>query len=128
MMQTLGGDWQAGKRAAFRVSFFGTPLWLHMPGKFPFERINFDQIAAIEQVTDANRTSIAGAAGWGAAGALLLGGAGLVAGALLGGKKQRHIVAVRFLDGRSVLLECPQKEFKWLLGIAHSRSAAARPK
>jgi hypothetical protein len=128
MMRILGGDWREGRRAGFRIGVFGKPKWLLMPGKFPYERINFDQIAGIEQVTAENKTSLGGAVGWGTAGAALAGPVGLLAGALLGGKRQRNIVAVRFNDGRSVLLECPPKDFRWLLGVAYQRKPAASAK
>jgi hypothetical protein len=124
MMEILGGDWRPGGRAAFRIGAFGGPKWLLMPGKFPYERINFDKIAAVEPITQESRTSLAGAVGWGAVGTALAGPVGLLAGALLGGKKQDQVVAVRFTDGRSVLLECPPKDFKWLLGVAYQRRPA----
>jgi len=123
-MEILGGDWRPGGRAGFRIGLFGKPKWLLMPGKFPYERINFDKIAAIEPISNENRTSLAGAVGWGAVGTALAGPVGLLAGALLGGKKQRQVAAVRFTDGRSVLLECPPKDFKWLLGVGYQRRPA----
>ena len=125
-MKILGSDWRTGAHAGFRIGLFGKPKWLSMPGKFLRERINFDKIAAIEHITQENQASIGGALGWGAAGAALLGPVGLVAGVMLGGKKERRIMALRFIDGRSVLLECPSKEFKWLLGLAHSAQHGSR--
>lgn len=120
MMKVLAGDWKAGDLATFRVSAFGNkPKFLIMPGRFPYERIDFDKIKSIDHVTDENKTSVMGKAAWGAAGAVLLGPVGLLAGVLGGGNVQKRVVSMEFTDGRKVLLECTPDDFKALLSVQY---------
>jgi len=83
-----------------------------MKGWFSKDIIRMDQIENLEVVTEENKTSVLGKAAWGAAGGLLLGGVGLLAGVLGGGNSKQLLLAVEFKDGRKTLLECTSKEYK----------------
>lgn len=63
------------------------------------------QVKRVIQLSTESTKSFAGSAMAGLAGGLLLGGAGLVAGALAGGKKSLLKIGIEFNDGCKVILE-----------------------
>lgn len=69
-------------------------------------------IAELEIVTEENKKRVLGTAGWGAAGAALLGPVGLLAGLLLGGKGKEITFACHFSDGKKILASTDQKTFR----------------
>ena len=81
-----------------------------------------DQIESVDLVTQENKTSVLGKAGWGAVGAIALGPLGLLAGVLGGGNKSMMIMAVKFKNGRKVLLQGKSKDMQPLLGAAFTSS------
>ena len=83
------------------------------------ETLDASAIAAVEEVNQENSTSVMGKAAWGAAGLALLGGVGLLAGALGGGNRNRSILSVRFTDGRKVLLQTKPVETAALISMAY---------
>ena len=72
-------------------------------GKFLREKIKPTEIEKLELATEENVVSVGGAAGWGIAGAALLGPAGLLAGLVLGGKGKDTTFICQFKDGRKFL-------------------------
>ncbi len=79
--------------------------------------LNKDSIEEYEVVDEENNTSVVSAAGRGLAGSLLLGGVGLVAGALSAKKKGIHIIAIQFKDGKKSLIEIDDKLYKELMKV-----------
>jgi hypothetical protein len=70
---------------------------------FPGEHIPLTALEAVEIATEETVKKIGGTLGWGAAGALVLGPVGLLAGLLLGGKKKEVTFVAKFKDGRKLL-------------------------
>lgn len=80
---------------------------LKVPGKLIRETVPLTEIAEIEQASEETVTRVGGAVGWGAAGAVLFGPAGLIAGALLGGKGKEVTFVCKLKDGRKFLATAP---------------------
>jgi len=120
MLEVHAGDWKAGP-AAVKVKFNGQLKKLILPkGWFRYEHIEPHQIASVEIVTQENETSVFGKAAWGAAGAVTLGGLGLLAGVLGGGNKNIITAVVKLTDGRSALISGKSKEMKLLISAGFS--------
>lgn len=67
------------------------------------ETISITQLETVEVASEESVKKIGGTIGWGAAGALVLGPVGLLAGLLLGGKKKDVTFIAKFKDGRKLL-------------------------
>jgi hypothetical protein len=67
------------------------------------EAIPLSELATVEAATEETARDLVGTIGWGAAGAVILGPVGLLAGLLLGGKKKEITFIARFKDGRKLL-------------------------
>ncbi len=92
-------------------------------GTFAHDKVSVDEIESADLVTQENQASIAGKLGWGAVGAVALGPLGLLAGVLGGGNKSSMVVAIKFKDGRAVLLEGKSKDMQPILGAGFSALA-----
>lgn len=118
-MKVLGGDWPAGCNVSLQQHkipelLFKGSLWKGVP---------VDQIESAELVTQENHTSILAKIGWGAIGAGAFGPVGLLAGVLGGGNRTSMVMAVKFKDGRSVLLEGKSKDLIPLLGAGFTKQS-----
>lgn len=80
-------------------------------GKFLREDIPLSQLDTIELASEQAVISIGGAAGWGIAGSVLLGPAGLLAGLVLGGRSKEKTFIGVFKDGRKFLASADEKVF-----------------
>lgn len=78
---------------------------------FVGEAIPLTKLKMIEIATEDSVKKLGGTVGWGAAGALLLGPVGLLAGLLLGGKKKEVTFIAKFKDGRKLLATTDSKTF-----------------
>jgi len=67
------------------------------------ETIPISNLETVEIASEESVKKIGGAIGWGAAGALVLGPVGLLAGLLFGGKKKEVTFVAKFKDGRKLL-------------------------
>lgn len=82
---------------------FGS-LVLHTEAhSFVGEAIPITQLESVEVASEESVKRIGGPIGWGAAGALVLGPVGLLAGLLLGGKKKEVTFVAKFKDERRLL-------------------------
>lgn len=116
-MKILGGDWPAGHPAVIKKGFgFKIEGLLLFRGAFSKDLIPLDRIESAELVTQENQTSVIGKMGWGAVGAVALGPLGLLAGVLGGGNRSMMVMAIKFKDGRKVLLQGKSKDMQVLLG------------
>lgn len=79
----------------------------------------------IEQLTSENSKSMGGAAVAGIAGGLLLGPAGLIAGALAGGNKQLVSFVVEFEDGQKAVAQAHPTLFAKMVGDTFSSECIA---
>lgn len=75
------------------------------------ESIPLTSLSEIDVASEENVKKIGGTIGWGAAGALVLGPVGLLAGLLLGGKKKEVTFVAKFKDGRKVLATTDSSTF-----------------
>ena len=73
-------------------------------------------------VSEENVKQFGGAAGFGVAGAVLFGPAGLLAGVLLGGNKKTHALIAVFPDGTKAMIEMNAQLYKKLLANEMSKS------
>ncbi|WP_313030492.1 hypothetical protein [Brucella sp.] len=104
-MKVLAGDWKEGINV-----LVGPNGVVFQKGVFRNERVPLSEIANFDMVTEENKASILGKVGWGAAGAIVLGPLGLLAGVLGGGNKKDRVMAVRFKDGRKALIKGGPKD------------------
>lgn len=74
-------------------------------------------IASLQTVTEENKKSFIGKAGWGLVGGVALGGVGAIAGLIAGGNKKEIVIALSMKTGENVMATVDQDTFKWLLGI-----------
>lgn len=79
--------------------------------RFLGETIPLDQLDSIELASEENVKRLGGAIGWGAAGAVLLGPVGLLAGLLAGGRKKQVTFVAKLKDGRKMLATTDNKTF-----------------
>ena len=79
--------------------------------------VNYDmsRIKQLDELSEDNKVSVLGAAGWGTIGALALGPVGLLGGLVLGGRGKAVVFAVTFDDGKRALIEADQKTWKKIL-------------
>ena len=85
---------------------------------FATETIAKNQIATIELATEENVKRLGGTIGWGAAGAVLLGPVGLLAGLLLGGRSKDVTFVMALKDGRKLLGKAKAKTYTQIQAIA----------
>ena len=84
-----------------------------------FKRTNLtrDMVKSYEVITEEHRKSAASGIVRGLVGGALLGGVGLVAGAVSAKNKGTYQVAIQFKDGKKSLLQLDDKAYKTLVKI-----------
>lgn len=75
------------------------------------EYIPLSDVVELEVATEESVKRLGGTVGWGAAGALLLGPVGLLAGLLAGGRGKEVTFVAKFRDGRKLLASTDSKTF-----------------
>ncbi len=75
------------------------------------ETIPLEQLDTVDIATEESVKKIGGTVGWGAAGAIILGPVGLLAGLLLGGKKKEVTFVAKFKDGRRLMASTDSKTY-----------------
>ena len=88
---------------------FGSLVLRTESAKWLGETIAITALETVEIANEENVKKIGGTVGWGAAGALILGPVGLLAGLLLGGKKKEVTFVAKFKDGRKLLATTDSK-------------------
>jgi hypothetical protein len=106
------GDW-GETTAAFGPGWTGRYSIAFANGFFSISNEYFvdTDISSVEIVTEENSKRVLGTAGWGIAGATLLGPIGLLAGLLLGGKGKKITFVCQFKDGKKILATTDNKTF-----------------
>lgn len=79
------------------------------------EVIPSSQLEIVEIASEESVKKIGGTIGWGAAGAIILGPVGLLAGLMLGGKKKEVTFVAKFKDGRKLLATTDSKTYTKLM-------------
>ena len=90
---------------------FGSLILMTEEHNFLGETIPITKLETVEIATEESVKKIGGTIGWGAAGAIILGPVGLLAGLLLGGKKKEVTFVAKFKDGRKLLASTDSKTF-----------------
>lgn len=85
---------------------------------FSGKRISLSELEEADIATEESIKRVGGTVGWGAAGAVLLGPVGLLAGLLLGGKKTEITFVAKFKDGRKMLATTDSKSYKAIMAGA----------
>lgn len=75
------------------------------------ETIASTELSVLDIASEDNVKKIGGTVGWGAAGGMIFGPVGLLAGLLLGGKKKQVTFVAQFKDGRKLLATTDSKTF-----------------
>lgn len=79
---------------------------------------SLSMISNVEQASEESVKKWGGTIGWGVVGATLLGPVGLLAGLLLGGKKQEVTFIAVFNDGKKILATADSKTYTKLLAAS----------
>lgn len=82
------------------------------------KQVRLSEIEAIDIASEESVKRIGGTIGWGAAGALILGPVGLLAGLLLGGKSKEITFVARFVGDRKMLATTDAKTYKTIMAEA----------
>lgn len=82
-----------------------------------------ENISAIEPITEENKSSFIGKAGWGIAGSVLLGPVGLLAGVLAGGNKKAMTCAIEIYPEYKMVAEIDVKAYHDLNAFAATNRA-----
>jgi len=122
IVNIIGGDFKPDMAAIVTGGFterFKKIAGLKKKGSLPIpfigkEKLKANHIKSVELLTAENSTSVLGKAAWATAGALTLGGAGLVAGAVGGGNKATTQAVVNLKDGRTFLIKGKSKAINFL--------------
>ena len=80
-------------------------------GAFSFEGVPTASLESVQIATEESVKRVGGTVGWGAAGAVLLGPVGLLAGLLMGGRGKDVTFIAQFKDGRKMLATTDAKTF-----------------
>lgn len=116
--KVIGGDLGTNVQTS---SLFGSFMLRKSTGVFSSETIPLnDSLQSVDIVTEENKKSLLGAAGWGAVGSLFLGPLGLVAGLLSGGNKKEVCFIGTLVDGRRFMATADMKTFQKLSSLAMS--------
>lgn len=101
-------------------------IHIPIPGKW-FKTDTRDvttDIVAVEQITNENKNSVLGKAGWGTLGAVALGPVGMLAGILLGGKSKEVCFACKLSTGESFLASGSISDFQTFVGAYQANLAS----
>lgn len=108
------GDFSTQHKAMFTSGSFSMPPENDVWG-WKKERYTASDVEEIAEASEENVKRIGGTLGWGAAGALVLGPVGLLAGLLMGGKKKEVTFVVKFKDGKKALCSADSKLYTKML-------------
>lgn len=111
--EILAGDFAKGKNAQFTSDTFILPLLGSGKILIPGTRVQIkaSQIEELSVATEENMKRMGGTIGWGIVGGLALGGIGLLAGILAGGRSKEVTFVCKSKDGRKLFGKCDQKIF-----------------
>ena len=100
-VEVHAGDFTKGKDSAFGNGLFLMKVSVKLFA--PLEKIPIENVEEIDVATEERVKKLGGTVGWGITGAVLLGPVGLLAGLLLGGRKNMVTFVCKFKDGRKFL-------------------------
>lgn len=100
----------------------GGALHLYSAGRWASECIIGRQIEVLEKASEESVKRIGGTAGWGAAGAVILGPVGLLAGLIAGGRGTDVTFVAQLKDGRRLLATTSSKAYTAMTAEMFDRS------
>lgn len=100
------GDFKDAKAANF-----GSGTFVFSTGIFKTEKVPSSAIEALDVASEESLKKMGGTIGWGIVGGVALGGIGLVAGLLAGGRSKEVTFVCKFKDGRKLLATTDSKTF-----------------
>lgn len=119
-MTVHAGDFGKGDGSiGFGVMLMPRQKWWHQWG----DKIELSAIAEVELASEDSVKRLGGTVGWGAAGGLLLGPVGLLAGLLLGGKGKDCTFVCRLHGGRKFLATVDSKTYTQIQAAAWQSAA-----
>lgn len=101
----------AGDFSKINAQYTWGSFLLNEPTKWTATSYSSDDIDVLEQASEESVKRLAGTAGWGVTGAVLLGPVGLLAGLLVGGRGKDVTFVVKFKDGKKLLGTTDSKTF-----------------
>lgn len=119
-LQIHAGDFTKGKGTIIvnSLGFTITPAWAAGDGflgkTHTFAKFDIKEISV---ATEESVKRVGGTLGWGAAGAVLLGPVGLLAGLLLGGKGKDVTFILQFTSGKKMLATTDSKTYTKLAAL-----------
>lgn len=120
-MEIIGGSLPKGAEI---TSFLGSYSLSIPDGFLKSKKIKLkEHLTAVEHITEENKYSILGKAGWGALGGLVLGPVGALAGIVLGGNSKEVCCACKIDSGEEFLVSCTPEEAQKLKALAMSNPA-----
>lgn len=109
------------------TSVFNVYSLYHSTGMFSTEDYKLmENLVSLTQITEENKASFIGKAGWGLAGGLVLGPVGLLAGLLAGGNKKTVCCAFEMLPNYRFVAEIEAKAYATLSEVAHINRKAGK--
>ena len=109
--KALAGDFRKDGKHQFLAK--DNLLLLQKAGWRPkFEKINLAEIETIEVASEESVKKVWGTVAGGAAGAVLLGPLGLLAGVLTGGNRKEVVFVCKFKDGRKLMAKCKNRTYQ----------------
>lgn len=107
------GDFRKGELNSFGV-MLGQGSFTLLSDTHPImgENISITQVAELDLASEDSVKRMGGAVGWGVAGGVLFGPAGLLAGLLLGGKGKETTFVCQFKDGRKLMGTMGAKDYQ----------------
>lgn len=117
MAKYLGGD--IPQKGISVQKPFGNFWLVWSTGLFSQDKIDLKtQLNTIQEVTDENKLKLSAVVGWGFIGTVIAGPVGTVIGSILGGKKNRKVIACELTNGYKCLLEVNNDEYLKLISFA----------
>lgn len=90
-------------------------LWSKSAGMLADSSVPMSSVTSVEVATEENVKKVGGALGWGAAGAVIAGPVGLLAGAIIGGRGKDVTFIVTLRDGRRFMATASSGIYKEFL-------------
>lgn len=120
-IEVHAGDFKKGNWSQLMEVGFPLPepdhFLMKIDGQFLREKISVYQIDQLEIATEENVMNLGSAAGWGLAGAVLLGPVGLLAGLIAGGRGKKVTFVCKFKDGRKFLGSAKAKTYTKMAAV-----------
>jgi hypothetical protein len=117
------GDFKAGPGH----QYLNGQILMRKEGSWLREKIPLARVQEIEVASEESVKKMAGAVGWGLAGAFVLGPVGLLAGVLAGGNRRNVTFICRLADGRAFMATAPHAVYQKFTAATFGRQGQRGP-